>query len=287
MTEDDLARARARTSATSPGAGSRATRCSRSRTGSSPARPRTASASSSAAAAGGAAPRRLRLAGAGAARRAVTALLRALPKAIRRHVVPAADWAAKLGDDLRGPVPKHHDGLPAQTLTARWRPHPARREPARDGRRLRPRAGARPPAVTFRAVDHRGRTVGTSRDLAELQRVSPAAPASRSPARSRESRRRRARRRRRDRTRRHPARCGDHRRAHRHHDVGRRHAARGRGHARRRRRRARLSGARGREGCRGAAHRVHPERAARLTHAGVRRLLLLAVPRRARTCSST
>ena len=27
----------------------------------------------------------------------VTALLKALPKAIRRHVVPAADWAAKLG----------------------------------------------------------------------------------------------------------------------------------------------------------------------------------------------
>jgi ATP-dependent helicase HrpA len=46
----------------------------------------------------------------------LTALLRALPKAIRRHVVPAADWAAKLGDDLAGAGPERHRGLP-ETLT--------------------------------------------------------------------------------------------------------------------------------------------------------------------------
>ena len=46
----------------------------------------------------------------------ITALLRALPKAIRRHVVPAADWAATLGDELTGDGPEHHRGLPALAL---------------------------------------------------------------------------------------------------------------------------------------------------------------------------
>jgi ATP-dependent helicase HrpA len=89
--------------------------------------------------------------------------------------------------------------------------------------------------MTFRAVDHRGRTVGTSRDLAELQAVSPAAPASRSPARSRAARGRHPVREwaRRASVRRHrraatarmprPRQPAAHRRAHRHHDVGPRH----------------------------------------------------------------
>ncbi|MGB4780179.1 ATP-dependent RNA helicase HrpA, partial [Microbacterium sp.] len=100
----------------------------------------------------------------------ITALLKALPKAIRRHVVPAADWAAKLGEDLVADGPEHHEGLPAQSLRAAL---------AQRIQRVanQPVAAAdfdldRVPAhltMTFRAVDHRGRTIGTSRDLADLQ----------------------------------------------------------------------------------------------------------------------
>ncbi len=100
----------------------------------------------------------------------ITALLRALPKAIRRHVVPAADWAATLGDELTGDGPEHHRGLPALAL---------RDALARRIQRVanQPVTAAdfeveRVPAhllMTFRAVDHRGRTVGTSRDLVDLQ----------------------------------------------------------------------------------------------------------------------
>ena len=43
-------------------------------------------------------------------------LLRSLPKAIRRHVVPAADWAAKLAEELAGQGPESHDGLPPARL---------------------------------------------------------------------------------------------------------------------------------------------------------------------------
>ncbi|GAA3018606.1 ATP-dependent RNA helicase HrpA [Microbacterium dextranolyticum] len=99
-----------------------------------------------------------------------TALLKALPKAIRRHVVPAADWAAKLGDELAGAGPEHHDGLPPQTLRAALAARiqrVANQPVTTDDFDL-----DRVPAhllVTFRAVDHRGRTVGTSRDLADLQ----------------------------------------------------------------------------------------------------------------------
>ncbi len=46
----------------------------------------------------------------------VTGLLRALPKAIRRHVVPAADWAEKFGAELAEQGPESHGGLPPRTL---------------------------------------------------------------------------------------------------------------------------------------------------------------------------
>ncbi len=100
----------------------------------------------------------------------ITALLKALPKAIRRHVVPAADWAAKLGDELRGEGPEDRRGLPPVSLRAALA--------TRIQRVANQSVSAadfdldRVPAhllMTFRAVDHRGRTVGTSRDLAELQ----------------------------------------------------------------------------------------------------------------------
>ena len=100
----------------------------------------------------------------------ITALLRALPKAIRRHVVPAADWAATLGDELAGEGPEHHRGLPALPLRAAL----ARRIQRVANQPVTPDDFEmdRVPGhlvMTFRAVDHRGRTVGTSRDLVELQ----------------------------------------------------------------------------------------------------------------------
>lgn len=101
----------------------------------------------------------------------MTALLKALPKAIRRHVVPAADWAAKLGDDLASAGPEHHDGLPPQTLRSALAARIQRvaNQPVTADEFDLERVPAHL-LMTFRAVDHRGRTVGTSRDLAELQR---------------------------------------------------------------------------------------------------------------------
>ncbi|MFE5407888.1 ATP-dependent RNA helicase HrpA [Microbacterium sp. NPDC056569] len=100
----------------------------------------------------------------------ITALLRSLPKAIRRHVVPAADWAATFAADLAGQGPEAHDGLP---------PTPLREALATRIQRVasQPVTAAefemeRVPGhlqVSFRAVDERGRAVGSDRDLAALQ----------------------------------------------------------------------------------------------------------------------
>lgn len=100
----------------------------------------------------------------------VTGLIKALPKAIRRHVVPAADWATTLGDELRGSGPEDTDGLPASTLRAALAAriqriaHQPVTERDFDLERVPAHLG-----VSFRAVDQRGRTVGSSRDLRELQ----------------------------------------------------------------------------------------------------------------------
>ncbi|PZU49764.1 MAG: ATP-dependent RNA helicase HrpA [Microbacterium sp.] len=100
----------------------------------------------------------------------ITALLRALPKSIRRHVVPAADWAAKLGDELVSDGPEDHDGVPPQSLrtalAARIQRVANQPVTAADFELDRVPAHL---TVTFRAVDHRGRVVGASRDLGELQ----------------------------------------------------------------------------------------------------------------------
>jgi ATP-dependent helicase HrpA len=100
----------------------------------------------------------------------ITSLLRSLPKSIRRHVVPAADWAATFSADLAGQGPESHDGLPPTGL--------------RDALAMRIQRVASQPVstadfemervpghlqVSFRAVDERGRTVGSDRDLAALQ----------------------------------------------------------------------------------------------------------------------
>ena len=100
----------------------------------------------------------------------VTALLRALPKSIRRHVVPAADWAAKFAEDLAGAGPESHAGLPPTTLAAALAKLVQRvaNQPvtADDFEMHRVPAHLRP---TFRVVDERGRPVGSGRDLRELQ----------------------------------------------------------------------------------------------------------------------
>lgn len=100
----------------------------------------------------------------------VTGLLRALPKTIRRHVVPAADWADKFGAELAGDGPEAHGGLPARTLKEAL------------ARLIQPLANQlvssadfeddRVPGhlrMNFRAVDERGRVVGSGRDLPTLQ----------------------------------------------------------------------------------------------------------------------
>ncbi|WP_137843904.1 ATP-dependent RNA helicase HrpA [Microbacterium sp. 2FI] len=100
----------------------------------------------------------------------IAGLLRSLPKAIRRHVVPAADWAATFAADLAGSGPESHEGLPPTAL--------------RDALASRIQRVANQPVtaadfdlervpghlrVSFRAVDARGRAVGSSRDLGDLQ----------------------------------------------------------------------------------------------------------------------
>jgi ATP-dependent helicase HrpA len=100
----------------------------------------------------------------------ITALLRALPKAIRRHVVPAADWAARFAEELAGSGPEDHAGLPPL--------------PLRDALASRIQRVANQPVtasdfemervpdhllISFRAVDERGRAAGSGRDLVALQ----------------------------------------------------------------------------------------------------------------------
>ncbi|MFD5226737.1 ATP-dependent RNA helicase HrpA [Microbacterium sp. NPDC058342] len=100
----------------------------------------------------------------------ITALLRALPKAIRRHVVPAADWAERFGEQLAEHGPEKHDGAPEHSLKQAL------------ARLIQPLANQpvsasdfdddRVPGhllMNFRAVDERGRVVGSDRDLVALQ----------------------------------------------------------------------------------------------------------------------
>jgi ATP-dependent helicase HrpA len=100
----------------------------------------------------------------------VTALLRALPKAIRRNVVPAGDWAERFAAELAGRGPENSDGLPATTLVGALAALVQRvaNQPVTaadfDLERVPPHL-----LPTFRAVDARGRTAGTDRDLRALQ----------------------------------------------------------------------------------------------------------------------
>lgn len=101
----------------------------------------------------------------------MTALLRALPKAIRRHVVPATDWADKFAAELAGSGPEDHSGVPSERLVDAL------------ARRIQPLANQlvkgddfqldRVPEhllMNFRVIDEHGKTLGTSRDLTALQK---------------------------------------------------------------------------------------------------------------------
>ncbi|MCX6502039.1 MAG: ATP-dependent RNA helicase HrpA [Microbacterium sp.] len=100
----------------------------------------------------------------------IAGLIRALPKAIRRHVVPAADWAARFAAELVEAGPEHHDGLPAMSLreALAGRIQRIANQPVTaadfDLERLPGHL-----LMSFRAVDHRGRALGSDRDLAALQ----------------------------------------------------------------------------------------------------------------------
>jgi ATP-dependent helicase HrpA len=97
----------------------------------------------------------------------ITAMLRTLPKVLRRQVVPAAEWAARISAELPdgpegGAEREPFTGMLAQAIR---RLTFAPVDPSDfDLERVPPHL-----RVTYRAVDERGRTVGSSKDLGELQ----------------------------------------------------------------------------------------------------------------------
>ncbi|KAM9863569.1 ATP-dependent RNA helicase HrpA [Leucobacter sp. BZR 635] len=100
----------------------------------------------------------------------VTALIKTLPKAIRKHVVPAADWARTLlgvvGPKLDDAEAVGSDASLTQLLADEIRRRTSQQVTPGDFDPSRLPAHLTP---TFRVIDARGRTVGTGKDLAELQ----------------------------------------------------------------------------------------------------------------------
>ncbi|MGW4930240.1 ATP-dependent RNA helicase HrpA [Agromyces sp. NPDC004153] len=97
----------------------------------------------------------------------ITAMLRTLPKVLRRQVVPAAEWAARISAELPdGPEGgAEREPFTAMLAQAIRRLTFAPVDPSDfDLERVPPHL-----RVTYRAVDERGRTLGSSKDLAELQ----------------------------------------------------------------------------------------------------------------------
>ncbi|MEV8266002.1 ATP-dependent RNA helicase HrpA [Microbacterium sp. NPDC076911] len=100
----------------------------------------------------------------------ITALLRSLPKSLRRHVVPAADWATKFSAELKGQGPEDHGGFPPQSLRDALAARIQRLASQQlDGSAFEMERVPGHLQVSFRAVDERGRAVGSDRDLAALQ----------------------------------------------------------------------------------------------------------------------
>ena len=215
----------------------------------------------------------------------ITALLRSLPKSIRRHVVPAADWAATFSADLAGQGPEAHDGLPPtglrEALAARIQRVASQPVSAADFEMERVPGHLQ---VSFRAVDERGRAVGSDRDLTALQaRLADRARASVSRSLSAPGAGVRAGGRHAGTAIGERARCGgaarvDVRRAHRPDRLDVRRPPRGRRHEGGRRRRARLPRPRRRERLGGRPHRDHP-RGGGPRHAGGRAPARAAVGR--------
>jgi ATP-dependent helicase HrpA len=94
----------------------------------------------------------------------VTALLKSLPKAIRKNVVPAADWARKLIPAL---VEERAEGTRLETALAERIRRETYTPTSPDDFDL-PRVPAHL-RMTFAAIDGRGQRVGASKDLTELQ----------------------------------------------------------------------------------------------------------------------
>ncbi len=107
----------------------------------------------------------------------ITALIRTLPKALRRSVVPAADWAtriaAELPDGIGPDAPSPGEGGTGETepfagilsrTIRRLTGTPVDSDDF-DLERVPPHL-----RVTFRVVDERSRTVASGKDLVELQR---------------------------------------------------------------------------------------------------------------------
>jgi ATP-dependent helicase HrpA len=90
----------------------------------------------------------------------ITALIRALPKAIRRNVVPASDWARRLLGELDG------DGSITEALAAAIQRLTYVPVSANDFDLERLPAHLRP---TFAVMDERGKTLASGKDLRSLQ----------------------------------------------------------------------------------------------------------------------
>nr|WP_254431426.1 ATP-dependent RNA helicase HrpA [Agromyces sp. Marseille-P2726] len=97
----------------------------------------------------------------------ITAMLRTLPKVLRRQVVPAAEWAAKISGEL----PEGPEGGAERERFPEVLAHVIRRLTFAPVDASDFDLGRVPPhlRVTYRAVDERGRAVGSSKDLGELQ----------------------------------------------------------------------------------------------------------------------
>ncbi|HWU45839.1 MAG TPA: ATP-dependent RNA helicase HrpA [Humibacter sp.] len=97
----------------------------------------------------------------------VTALIRSLPKAIRRTVVPAADWAARIIAELPD-APAADDPEPFTAAVAcAIKRLTGTRVDAGDFDLNRVPAHL---LATFRVIDERGKSVATGKDLLDLQR---------------------------------------------------------------------------------------------------------------------
>jgi ATP-dependent helicase HrpA len=97
----------------------------------------------------------------------VTALIKSLPKAIRRNVVPAADWATRLLAELPDEPEHEHEEPFTHTLAALIQRLTHVHVNAADFELGRVPAHLR---ITFRVVDERGRPVAEGKDLGELQK---------------------------------------------------------------------------------------------------------------------